>query len=188
MVDLAPLCRHCPGREGNWCFQSVSPLKCLRHVLEYHFSWLELLVDCPLSLVPLVRDPDKLGFWRDLVLCRICPVKYPLASRPVFRNDWQMPWGGFLPLSGQQLCCSEQGWGGPVCVAMEVLEMQTENRRNGRLTDQAWLNTDGFVWLNFEVKRLAMLYVLTVCLACVQLLQERELTPMGKLFPLKQEL
>lgn len=54
---------------------------------------------------------------------------------------------------------------------MEDLEMQTENRRNGRLTDQAWLNTDGFVWLNFEVKRLAVLHVLTVCLACVQLLQ-----------------
>lgn len=71
---------------------------------------------------------------------------------------------------------------------MEVLEMQTENRRNGRLTDQAWLNTDGFVWLNFEVKRLAVLYVLTVCLACVQLLQGRELTPMGKPSPPKQEL
>lgn len=68
---------------------------------------------------------------------------------------------------------------------MEVLEIQTENRRNGRLTDQAWLNTDGFVWLNFEVKRLAVLYVLTVCLACVQLLQGRELTPMGKLSPPK---
>lgn len=56
---------------------------------------------------------------------------------------------------------------------MEVLEMQTESRRNGRLTDQAWLNTDGFVWLNFEVKRLAVSYALTVCLACVQLLQGR---------------
>lgn len=63
---------------------------------------------------------------------------------------------------------------------MEVLEIQTENRRNGRLMDQAWLNTDRFVWLNFEVKRLAVPHALIVCLACVQLLQGGSYLPQNK--------
>lgn len=61
--------------------------------------------------------------------------------------------------------------------------MQTENRRNGRLTDQAWLNTDGFVWLNFELKKASSAICLNCVPCCVQLLQGRELTPMGKLSP-----